>query len=338
MSGSQDFSWPLALRMLNAAICSYQIREKGVDPSHGKPISRHATNDHGEVIYDVVPAYQDAVGFIESSESYTPAFTATGPERIDAALCGKTNDGYAVLSFRGTLAPNIGHHDLREWLEDWLYDADAKPTPWHPDGVRKGEVEAGFAKAFDALWPWIEDQLSDLLSSCPNGLLITGHSKGAAMTFLAASKIRDRWPALDRRIAVYAFAPPVAGDAEFARTYGTLAQTTYRFQAADDLVPFLPRWDAYDFWGHVHLSNFVEQDAWCVLKKWIDKITRPGYSAVGSMFFLPADGPVDGSPNAAEKALDLVVTSLEGGHLERVGDAHSAVHSYLPKVRAADPS
>lgn len=335
MTDGPGFSWPLALRMLNAAICAYKVRAKGVEKPHDEPIARSVPADDGKVIYDVVPFYQDAVGFIEGSESYTPAFTAIGPDRIDAALCGRTHDGYAVLSFRGTLAPNVKRGDTLEWLLDWLEDADAVQEPWHPGGVPKGEVESGFADALDALWPWVEEQMSHLLAQSPEGLLITGHSKGAAMTFLAASRILDKWPELERRIAVYAFAPPVAGDAEFARTYGALDRATYRFQAEDDLVPFLPRWDDYNVWERLRFSHLYERLFWAALVKAVDKATGSGYSAVGQMFFMPEKGPVDSAPDAAEKALDLVVATLEKEHWAQVADAHSAVNSYLPKVRDA---
>lgn len=332
---TSDLSWPLAVRLMNASACAYQIRDAGVASASAKPISRTAEGDGGAVAYDVVPDFQDAVGFEGASQDYTPAFTAVGPDRIDAALCGLTHDGYALVSFRGTLPPNDNRNDLLEWIKDWMNDADALQTRWPPSGPEIGKVEAGFADSVVALWPWVETQLASLLPKAPKGLLITGHSKGAGMTFLAAHKALLTWPDLAGRIGVYAFAAPVVGDAAFRRVYSGLLPVTHRFQVADDVVPFLPRWDTEDVWSHIRLGHLIEREEWRLLTDVVCDMTGSGYCAVGDMAYVEPTGQVDTAATAASAALTTVVSALEAEDFGRVLDAHSAAESYLPKIMAA---
>ena len=332
------FSWPMAVRAMNASLCAYQIRAAGVRPGEGVHIARSVPGDGGKFFYDLAPTYQDPVHFIATADDDAPAFTATGPDRTDAALIGLTQDGYAMLAFRGTLAPNFVRDDLIGWITDWLNDADAVQSPWPPDGHGPQEAEAGFSNAMHALWPWVETTLEPLLERAPNGLIVTGHSKGGAMTFLGASLARARWPAATLPLQVYAFAPPVAGNAAFAAAYDAagLGTTTHRIQVARDLVPFLPRWDKADVWARVRLSWLIERVEWDALVALVDGLTGTGYAAVGSDTLITDDaGTVLTGPAAVSTALDGVVAAIEAGQFSDIAAAHSAADSYLSKVAAA---
>lgn len=335
------FSWDMAVRAMNVSLCAYQIRAVGVRPAKpikGAKIARSVPGGDGKFFYDLVPAYQDPVGFTATADDDAPAFMATGPDLTDAALIGLTQDGYAMLAFRGTLAPNFVRDDLIGWITDWLNDADAVQSPWPPDGHGPQEAEAGFSKAMRALWPWIETTLEPLLDHAPNGLIVTGHSKGGAMTFLGAALARARWPAADLPVQVYAFAPPVAGNAAFAAAYDAagLGAATYRIQVARDMVPFLPRWDKADVWARVRLSRMIEQMEWDAVVALVDGLTGTGYAAVGSDTLIADDaGTVLTGPAAVSTALDGVVAALEAGQLSEIAAAHGAADSYLHKVAAA---
>lgn len=323
---------------MNASVCAYQIRAAGVRPSDGVRIARSVPGGDGAFFYDLVPDYQDPVGFAATEGGAVPAFMATGPDLTDAALIGLTGDGHAMLAFRGTLAPNLTRDDLLGWIIDWLNDADAVQTPWPPDGHGPQESEAGFSRAVRALWPWIEATLDPLLDRAPKGLIVTGHSKGGAMTFLAASLARARWPTAALPIQVLAFAPPVAGNAAFAAAYGAtdLGIATHRIGVARDMVPFLPRWDAADVWARVRFANLVERLGWDAVVALVDRLTGSGYAAVGSDTLIVDDaGSVLTGDAAVAAALDGVVAALEAGQLADIAAAHGAAASYLPKVAAA---
>ncbi|MGS4947285.1 lipase family protein [Meridianimarinicoccus sp. RP-17] len=332
------FSWPIAMRAMNAALCAYQIRAEGVRPSTQTPILRSVPGGNGAFFYDVAPAFQDAVGFVGPGDSYAPAFDATGPDLTDAALIGLTGDGYAILAFRGTLAPNFVRDDLVGWITDWLNDADAVQTPWPPDGHGRQESEAGFSRAVVALWPWVEATLEPLLDRAPKGLIVTGHSKGGAMTFLGAALARARWSAAALPIQVYAFAPPVTGNAAFAAAYHAagLGAATHRVQVAKDLVPFLPRWDAADIWSKIRVSGIVDRLGWDALVDLVDRVTGSGYVAVGSDTLIADDTGTVLTGNAArDAALAGVVAAVEAETFAEIAAAHVGATSYLPKVAAA---
>lgn len=332
------FSWAMALRAMNASVCAYQIRAAGVLPSENVQILRSVPGGDGTFFYDLVPSYQNPVGFIPPGKENTPVFTATGADLTDAALIGLTLDGYAMLAFRGTLAPNLTRDDLLGWITDWLNDADAVQSPWPPGGQGPQEAEAGFSHAMRALWPWIEATLDPLLDRAPKGLIITGHSKGGAMTFLAAALARARWPAASLPMQVYAFAPPVTGNAAFAAAYDAagLGIATHRIQVAQDVVPFLPRWDAADVWAQIRASNLVERLGWDVLVALVDRLTGSGYEAVGSDTLITDDaGAVLTGDAALPAALDRVVAAIEARQFAEIAAAHAAATSYLPKVAAA---
>lgn len=117
-----------------------------------------------------------------------------------------------VLSFAGTEPTS---------LADWLTDLQ-----FFPDG---NQVHEGFAEAFDSV-------ASQLEFGAVDTLFITGHSLGAALAAIAATRLS----AVDIK-AVYVFGMPRVGSAEFVASYGQhLSSRTYRLVYGDDMVPSLP--------------------------------------------------------------------------------------------------
>jgi hypothetical protein len=113
---------------------------------------------------------------------------------LDAAL--------SILTFRGT------ELDLR----DWLADLDARPVLW-PEG---GQTHRGFAAALDKrVWAKVEG----VLALSQGRLLYTGHSLGAALATLAASRRSPH--------ALYTFGSPRVGDSAFAQTLTGLDHRRY---------------------------------------------------------------------------------------------------------------
>ncbi len=322
----------MARRMMNASVCAYQIYEAGVIPAPHDPGLRHIQGADDRFFYQVVPAYQDAVGFDQPSANYAPDFIACGHDFIDGALVGVTQDGYLVVAIRGTLPPSFNTHDIREWMADWAGDADMHPVDWPDAGPGYGMVEHGFSKAAIALWPFVKDRIEALLPQAPKGVLITGHSKGGAVTYLMASLIRATWPDLAGRIAVHAFAPALACNAAFSARYDAqgLSERTVRYQVAGDLVPFVPLWSGADVWAAVFKASPHHKLLWGAMTASVYAMTRGGYVAPGRLVYFDADHNPVLNADIATTAMPYVVDLIVAGDYKTIGAAHSATESYLP--------
>ena len=322
----------MATQMINASICAYNIFENGVTPSAGPPVLRRKESAAADSFYQVVPAYQDAVGFAQPSAEYTPKFFASGDDRTDAVLVGPMADGNLVVAIRGTIPPSFKDNDLMDWITDWLNDADVLRRSWPPGGTHYGHVERGFGNAVEVLWKWIKAALKPLLASNPEIVYVTGHSKGGAMTYLVASLIRETWPELDGRIEVHAFAPAVSVDAEFLQEYtkkGLAARTT-RFQVQNDIIPFLPYWDQANVWEAVSFSGWIHELEWKAAIGTLRLATAGGYTAPGAFRYFDDTHIWQPGAEVSKTALVAVAASLKAEKFGTIADAHSAVSNYLP--------
>jgi len=120
-----------------------------------------------------------------------------------------------VLSFRGTQVTE---------KSDVLADLKAGKNL----EASGGKVHVGFKDELNKLWPAITVSLANI-----DTLYVTGHSLGAAMATIAASRIQTKV------IALVTFGSPRAGNREFVNS---LSVTHYRVQNnCDDVtkVPFL---------------------------------------------------------------------------------------------------
>ena len=327
-----------ARRMINASICAYQIYARVVIPTPDTPGLRRVTLADGS-FYQVVPAYQDAVGFISSSEGYAPKFATSGDDAIDAALVGITDDGYAVVAIRGTLPPSFANNDIKEWLTDWVGDADMHKVGFAVAGRDYGQVEHGFYKAVSALWPFVQAELTSVLPKAAKGVLVTGHSKGGAATYLVAAMILAEWPDLAGQIEVHAFAPAVSVDADFVAQYDAqqLSERTYRYQKAHDIVPFIPLWSGVNVWSAIHDASTSHKLAWSLLDATTYVMTFGGYAAPGKFVYYDNDGAHVLGAEVTTSALPDVAACVARGDYKSVGAAHGVIDSYLPCFAAPKP-
>jgi len=120
---------------------------------------------------------------------------------------------FAVLAFRGT----------EQNLKDFIVDLEIGIPPLLHDCARMHE---GFQTALESVWIDIQAELSNL--ECP--LFYTGHSLGAALATIAASR---RPPD-----AVYTFGSPRVGNDIFIDALSDIP--IYRVVDCDDVVSFLP--------------------------------------------------------------------------------------------------
>ncbi len=335
----------MAKRMINASICAYQIHEDGWVPGPGThpKVDRPIQVLGGNYFYNVVPEYQDAVGFIGPSSTYAPDFVATGDDDINAGLVGVMKDGNLVISLRGTLPPNFKHDDLVEWILDWAQDAEIPPYPWQMAKAPFTDVckvEKGFAEATLNLWPSLAGFVDSALANHPSitGIVVTGHSKGAAMTFLVASLVALHYPQFKGKIQVFAFAAPATGDNNFCAAYNGmgLGASTHRYQVQNDLVPFMPLWIDADVFKHVKADGWIREWAWKYLESKVRKYTDGGYNAVGDFTYFDSSHNICPGAVVDTSALVDVSATLQAAidgktsDFVVIADAHSAVNSYRP--------
>jgi hypothetical protein len=120
---------------------------------------------------------------------------------------------FAALVFRGT-EQDVG---------DFLCDLETMPIGTTAKG---SSVHRGFQRGLDAIWPAIVAQLQVLQSP----VFFTGHSLGAALATLAATRYAPR--------AVYAFGSPRVGNAAFDEELKSIP--VFRIVYGGDLVTTVP--------------------------------------------------------------------------------------------------
>ena len=117
---------------------------------------------------------------------------------------------WAALVFRGT-----------DSLKNWIENLDAAPIP-----APVGKVHEGFSRALDVVW----NRVTPLLASFDCPIFYAGHSLGAALATVAASRRAPR--------ATYTYGSPLVGDRAFADALGTTH--LFRFVHHLDVVTTVP--------------------------------------------------------------------------------------------------
>ncbi|MEL6477416.1 MAG: lipase family protein, partial [Pseudomonadota bacterium] len=251
-----------------------------------------------------------------------PDFFFAGDQGMNAGFVGRTSDGYALLALRGTLPP--GGNDTIAWIEDWVNDFKAGPVDWTLNGTTIGQIEDGFAQAALSLWAVAEGPLTKVMEASGDpmkGILISGHSKGAALVYPVASLIEAKWPGKIARIDAYA--TPMTADQAFADWFQSkgLTDKTTRFQNKDDIVPFLPVWPKVD------LSGWIMK----ILGLSGSNLFSDDYVLIGALNYL---AEVDGAcktlhgAEAETQATADIEAALEGLDLSGIIAAHSATGRY----------
>jgi hypothetical protein len=157
----------------------------------------------------------------------TEFFSVTAGHFVDTQgfLTTDSTQNLSVLAFRGTEADRVT--DLATDAVGWL-------TEW-PEG---GKVHKGFKKALLAVWPQIEQLLQRVVQGT---LLFTGHSLGAALATLAASKHHPT--------ALYTFGSPFTGTEEFTHTLAGV--DVQRYVDCCDVVTRIPP----EIFGYRHVGT-----------------------------------------------------------------------------------
>jgi triacylglycerol lipase len=151
--------------------------------------------------------------FLEKAGLIQRAFFASPETDTQAMLIEPmVAPSFAILVFRGT-----------DSHRDYVTDLNFGILPWDQNKVG---VHKGFRKALDSVWDEIEKELSRL--ACP--IFYTGHSLGAALAILAASRYMPQ--------AVYTFGSPRVGNEAFVASMQTLP--IHRVVDSKDAAALLP--------------------------------------------------------------------------------------------------
>lgn len=266
---------PLGCKLIKASAYAYDIGKTG-------PISD--------------PTLSALLG--EQGEGYGVASAATDTQdgNRDAGYVWHSSDEL-IVAFRGTLPYSSGDQQTSQEMlsiEDWINDANARPTA-DPD---LGQVHGGFEAAFQAVWPGLMQQIKSWqaagkLGSDPK-IYVTGHSKGGALAMLAAVKLKAaKLPVTE----VDTFGAPRAGGVDFAAKYAGISGV--RYENEDDLVPHVP-------------LNGLELDLAPLLRRVIDLQGSPkgDFVSVGKLRYIGSDGSIQTPADAAAED-DLEKARLE---------------------------
>jgi hypothetical protein len=147
------------------------------------------------------------------------------------AFLAKSNDGYAVLAFRGTEVSK---------REDMLIDAKAMKV-----SVLEGRIHGGFRIAYDSVAKDIERSVLKL-KDIP--LYITGHSLGAALATVATQRLEHHLAIREMIAACYTFGSPRVGDSHYDMEFKA---PIYRVVNTTDIVTIIPLLAM----GYIHIGD-----------------------------------------------------------------------------------
>lgn len=250
----------------------------------------------------------------------TPDVIQDGLDDIDACLVGEIEEG-VLVAFRGTLP--VECHDIQALL-DWMNDFDADPVS--VEGL-PGKVHDGFQRSVLNLWDGMVAAIQKRLTGNKR-LLVTGHSKGAGMTPIAAALLVARGvvPA-DRISTLIGFAMPKPGNDDFRDYVRATFPTLERYSYRNDIVPHLPP-----------STSLV--DLLAALPE-VGKLFKPlktwDYKTVGTLNFIDWKGRIVGPSTELEiKRVAKLVQAIVMGKFSKIAKDHSLTGGYCGAVCSPD--
>lgn len=180
-----------------------------------------------------------------SARSYVDASIVDAATSTEVLLTTPTRDADSlILAFRGTREP-------WDFIMDARFLAKRKLHPLLPDAAA---VHRGFA---DGYWGVSAQIIATINERKPRRIIVTGHSLGGARAILCAAHLEMlSLPVSD----VVTFGAPRVGNAAFRDYYNDrLHESTLRFEAQGDLVPWTPPW-LLNGYRHAGRSAYLHND------------------------------------------------------------------------------
>ena len=307
MGVPKNLAATLECRLMNASVAAYYIKDGKLDPS--------------------APGYQQ-IGIMPGT---LPSVFQGGLETIDAGFVAQTFDNWVLLVFRGTLPPFKG--DFWRWITDWMNDFRIGPMTWRVNGQPFGNVETGFASAVLTLWPKVKNALGGIDLKSKNGIIVTGHSKGAAASFLAASLLKGQYFP-DMLIEVCCFAAPLVADRTFRSNYDNLGLRPFsvRYQKEYDAVPFLPYVPIWHLLAAAERLSNPSHENLIVTDDYRRTAIENDYVRLGIIRYMTTSCAIEYGEQAENDAWNALKDALLHLRFTQIAEAHSAQDSYLPCV------
>jgi lipase (class 3) len=297
----------LECRLINASIAAYHIKNNKIDPS--------------------APGYAK----IGIKQGTVPVCFTKGTDKIDAGYVVETFDNWVFLVFRGTLPPFKG--DFLRWVLDWMNDFRLGPTTWMVNGQSFGQAETGFASAVLDLWPQALAALKQINLPAKNGIIVAGHSKGAAASFLAASLLKGQYfPKL--LIEVCGFAAPLTTDRTFRDNYNKLGLRPFsvRYQNEYDAVPFLPYLPTWDLLAAAERLSNADNTNVMITDTFRQQAIENDYVPMGILRYITKTCGIEYGQQGETDAWSALEDALLHLRFTEIVDAHSAEGRYLTCV------
>jgi|TARA_R110000796_G_scaffold48135_4_gene115607 triacylglycerol lipase len=198
-------------------------------------------------------AYSDKEGMITYLKENNIKYSSVKFFTNDSAQgYGIVMPDYVVIALRGTEPTKA---------KDMLADIKAWPSESDTDG----KVHAGFKAEIDKLYPALVKWLKP---KSKKKLIITGHSLGAAMATILASRLKPTSPDL----VLYTFGCPRVGNREWGVQFDDIE--AYRFVNTNDIIPQVPM---LGYYRHVGQLQYISYDYRILTglnwgKRFIDKV------------------------------------------------------------------
>ncbi len=161
-----------------------------------------------------------------------------------------TEEKLAIISFRGTVPDPVS------WLANFysamipakgeLKISEDNTFAYNLSDDPKAAVHVGWTLSLGALAPTLENKMDSLVNVGYQDFIITGHSQGGAIAYLATAHLHSlkksgRWDK-DIRLKTYASAAPKPGNLFFAYHYEEMTSDGWAFNVvnAEDWVPEVP--------------------------------------------------------------------------------------------------
>jgi len=303
----QPVNLTLECRLINASIAAYHIKHNKIDPS--------------------APGYAQ----IGLQSGTVPVCFTRGIDQIDAGYVAETFDNWVFLVFRGTLPPF--HGNFFRWVLDWLNDFRLGPTTWTVNGRSFGQAETGFASAVLDLWPHALSALKAINLPAKRGIIVAGHSKGAATSFLAATLLKGQYfPNV--LVEVFGFATPLVTDRMFRDNYDRLGlrPLSVRYQNEYDAVPFLPYLPTWDLLAASERTSDGTGTNLLITQDYRRRAIENDYVPLGLLRFITTACGIEYGEQGEAHAWKALEHALLYFEFARIVDAHSAEGRYLTCV------
>lgn len=144
-----------------------------------------------------------------------------GQERVPYGTVSRGPNGHTFVALRGTAT-----------IEEWLEDGWAIPEPWPFPASPDVRTHKGFTDLFETLTDGLNRPILGLLSG--GGVIVTGHSLGAALATLLAAALGPSCSYCET------FEGPRVGNDAFCRWMDSRVVSYFRDVIIGDIVPHAP--------------------------------------------------------------------------------------------------